>query len=181
MTLRLAAVLAALAALGGVGVSPAPAAVQTRSLVIYLKATRLQFLNHADDRARGDVTSPFDPDAKLTPPTNANSGAKGTRAGDQALFSFKLYSDLALTKPIGTAVYTCTFNFAQQAACDANFQLNKGTVFASGPADLLTGNFTLAVIGGTSGYLGIRGQVTSSPTGHQNTTRLDFILLPLTG
>lgn len=181
MTRRVVLVVACLAAAVAVAASAGEAASRTRSLVIYLKATRLQYLNHADDRARGDVTSPFDPDAKLTPPTNANSGAKGTRAGDQALFSFKLYSDLALTKPIGTAVYTCTFNFAQQAACDANFQLNKGTVFASGPADLLTGNFTLAVIGGTNAYLGIRGQLTSSPTGHQNTTRLSFILLPLPG
>ncbi len=145
--------------------------------MIYLKATRLQFLNHADDRARGDVTSPFDPDAKLTPPTNANSGAKGTRAGDQALFSFKLYADAGLAKPIGTAVYSCTFNFAQQAACDANLELTGGTMFASGPADLITGRFTLAVVGGTSAYLGSRGQLTSAPTGRKNTTRLDVVLV----
>ena len=86
-----------------------------------------------------------------------------------------------LTKPVGTAIYNCTFNFGQQAACDANFELENGTVFASGPADLLSGHFTIAVIGGTNAYLGSRGQLTSSPTGHQNTTRLNFILLPLAG
>ncbi len=57
-------------------------------MVVYGKPTRAQFVDHNDDRERGDFTNPFDPDLLPTPP-NANSGKKGARAGDNALFSFK--------------------------------------------------------------------------------------------
>ena len=113
----------------------APAPTQGRSFVIYAKPTRAQFVDHNDDRARGDFTNPFDPDVLPTPP-NANSAKKGARAGDNAIFNFKLYSDLNLTRPIGNANYSCTFNFAQEAICEANFSLNGGTMIAMGPATL---------------------------------------------
>jgi hypothetical protein len=169
--------LGAIMTLAGIGASSSAARIQSRGFRAYLKVTRFQYINHADDRARGDITSPFDPDAALKPPPNANSGAKGTRAGDQAVFAAKLYSDQAMKKLIGTATYTCTFNFGQQATCQADFQLRSGTMFASGPADLTTGRFTLAIIGGTSGYIGSRGQVTTIPTGKPNTARDDFELV----
>ena len=54
----------------------APATTQGRSFVVYAKPTRAQFVNHNDDRARGDFKNPFDPDLLPTPP-NANSGEEG--------------------------------------------------------------------------------------------------------
>lgn len=168
----------AVAAIGASFVSAAPAAGRTRTLVFYARPTQVQFINHADDRARGDVTSPFDPDAKLPPPPNANNAKKGARAGDNALFRLKLYSDAKLTRSVGTVVYSCTFNFDQQATCDADIELASGGMIASGPADLQTGQFTLAVVGGTDDYLGARGQLTSAPAAKKNTSRIALELLP---
>ena len=82
----------------------------------------------------GTSTNPFNADILPTPP-NANTGKKGARAGDNALFSFKLYSDPKLTRPVGTAIYSCTFNFAQEAICEANFQLSGGTHDRDGPGE----------------------------------------------
>ena len=97
------------------------------------QADEAQFINHADDRARGNFTNPF---ADILPtPKNANSGKPGARAGDNALFSLKLYSDAKLTRPVGTAAYSCTVNFGQQAICEGQFELSDGTMIAMGPAD----------------------------------------------
>ncbi len=50
-------------------------------------------------------------------------------------FSFKLYADPKLKQSIGSALYTCNFNFNQQATYDAFYNLNGSTLFASGPVD----------------------------------------------
>jgi hypothetical protein len=50
-------------------------------------------------------------------------------------------------------------------------------MIASGPADLKSGQPTLAVIGGTGTYLGARGQMTSTPAANKNVHRIDFLLL----
>ncbi len=143
---------------------------------MYAKPTRAQFINHNDDRERGDIRNPFNPDSLPTPP-NANSAKKGARAGDNALFSFKLYSDPRLTRPVGNAIYSCTFNFAQEAICEANFNLNGGTMIASGPATLDSSNIVLPVIGGTGRYAGAHGQLTSRSSGTKNTQIVRFRLL----
>src|SRR5882757_7903112 len=94
---------------------PAPTAATPRhTFVVYAKPKRAQFVNHADDRARGDKLNSFNADT-LQPPPDANTGKKGTRAGDNALISLTLYSDRNLTRVVGTATYSCTFNFAQEA------------------------------------------------------------------
>ncbi len=173
--LQLYLVAAALAAF--VCASTPASGARTRSLIVYAKAAQFQFVNHADDRARGTIKNPFNADTKLPPPPTANTGKKGTRPGDNALFRLKVYADLELTKRVGSAVYSCTFNFAQQAMCEAQFDLNNGSMTGSGPADLLTGQFTLAVIGGTGAYLGARGQLTSGFAARKNTIRIDFLLL----
>ncbi len=174
MTLGVAATAAAVAGAGSYG---APATRETHSIVLYAKVIRVQFINHADDRQRGGLTNPFNADARLPPPPNANVGKKGARAGDNALFSFKLYSDAKLAKRVGSVVYSCTFNVAHQAICEADFELKGGTMFASGPADLDTAEFTLPVNGGTGAYLGARGEFTSRPAAQKNTHRLTFLLL----
>ncbi len=134
MRTRLPAALVAIGVAAAIAVPVAPATTQGRSLVVYAKPTRAQFINHNDDRERGDIRNPFNPDSPPTPP-NANSAKKGARAGDNALFSFKLYADRNLTRPIGTAIYSCTFNFAQEAICEADFDLRRRNHGRAGPGE----------------------------------------------
>lgn len=175
MRRTLPAALVAFAIAATIAVPLAPATTQGRSLVVYAKPTRAQFINRSDDRARGDIKNPFNPDSPPTPP-NANSAKKGARAGDTALFSFKLYSDSQLTRPLGNAIYSCTFNFAQEAICEANFTLKGGTMVALGPAKLNSPNIVLPVIGGTGRYGSAHGQFTSRPSGTKNTQIIRFQL-----
>jgi hypothetical protein len=170
--------LLTLAVAGAVVAPPAGATTQDKVMVIYAKPVRAQFVDHNDDRERGDIRNPFNPDAPPTP-KNANSAKKGARAGDTGLFSFKLYSDSRLTRPIGTAIYSCTFNFAQEAICEADFTLKGGTIIALGPAKLTSrggANVVLPVIGGTGRYTGAHGQFTSRPSGVGNAHVVRFRL-----
>jgi hypothetical protein len=168
---RLPATLAAVALAATVAVPVAVSATQSRrSIVFYAKPTRTQFINHADDRARGTFKNPFG-DVLPTPP-NANSAKAGTRAGDSALFTLKLYSDARLTRAVGTASYSCTVNFGQQAICDGQFELGNGTMIAMGPADLKTGEFVLPVTGGTGRYAGAHGQLSSTSAGTSKNTQI---------
>ena len=171
MRRELPVVLAALAAAATLAVPAASAATQGRSFVFYAKATHAQFINHADDRARGNKANPFNAEALATPP-KANKGKKGARAGDNALFSLNVYSDPALTRLVGTATYSCTFNFAQEAICEADFELAKGTMIAMGPAKLDGRPIVLAVTGGTGRYVGAHGQVTSTASSARKGTQV---------
>ena len=146
-------------------------ATQGRSFVVYAKPTRAQFVDHNDDRKRGDFKNPFDPDL-LPTPRNANSGKKGARAGDNALFSFKVYADAKLTRPIGDAIYSCTFNFAEEATCEANFTLTGGSMTAMGPTMLDDSIILLPVTGGTGEYSGARGQFSSRASGSKSNTQI---------
>ena len=166
MSRRLPAALAAAATAATMAVPVATATTQGRSFVFYAKPTRAQFINHADDRARGDKSNPFNADILPTPPS-ANAGKKGARAGDNALFSLKLYSDPNLKRPVGNAIYSCTFNFAHEAICEADFELSNGTMIAMGPAKLDISEFVLAVTGGTGRYAGAHGQVTSTSSSNK--------------
>ena len=168
---KLAAGLAALVLIGTVA-SSALGAGSRRSMNIYAVATHAQYVDHSDDRQRGNITNPF---AVETPAVGQKEKGKGPFAGDNALFAFNLYSDPGLKHKVGTAVYSCTFNFGHQAFCSANFQLTDGTMSASGAADFDTTTFTLAVSGGNGAYLGLRGQVSSSPAG-KDAHQLAFLL-----
>lgn len=170
----LVALVTAAAAMAAVPV--AQPATQARTFVVYAKPTRAQFISHADDRERGDIVNPFQAD-ELKPPPTANAGKKGARAGDNALFSFKVFSDAKLKRQIGTAIYHCTFNFAHQATCEATFELATGTLLAGGPADLDTAAMILPVIGGTGRYRSAHGQLTSTPTGTTSTQVIRFRLV----
>jgi len=174
MSRRPAAALAALAVVAiavTTAVPVAPAATQGRSLVLYAKPARAEFVNHNDDRERGILKNPFGSDYLPTPPS-ANSAKKGARAGDNALFSLKLYSDRNLTRHVGTAIYSCTFNFAREAICDGHFQLRDGAMFAMGPANLGSGNLVLPVIGGTGRYSGAHGQLSSTWSSTKKTVQV---------
>jgi hypothetical protein len=162
--------LVAAAVLGAAPAGSAGAGAARRALTIYAVASQAQYSNHADDRTRAVYSNPFNVDAK-TP----RAGGKGPQAGDNALYSFKLYSDSSFKKRIGSAVYSCVFSFAHKALCQANFQLNGSAMFASGPADFDATTFTIAVSGGTGSYVGARGQVSSAPAA-KNAHRLRFLL-----
>ena len=165
---NLALVLVAGALLAaGATIAPPAGAAPTKPLTIYAVATSAQFVNHADDRARGDAINPFNADAKkLVPVSETKEKGKGPFPGDDVLYMFKLYPDASLSHSVGTAMLTCVFNFGQQAECEETLQLNGGTLFASGPADFTSTSVTLAVTGGGGSYLGARGQISTSAVAH---------------
>ncbi len=134
------------------------AGVANHKLTFYAYATHVRFVNHADDRARGNIHNPFNADAKSLVTVTKGTGPF---PGDTAQYNFKLYRDPNLKHGAGSAVYTCTFNFAHHAICTALYEVSTGTMFASGPTDFDSTQFTLAVTGGTGKYLSARGQVSS--------------------
>jgi hypothetical protein len=171
--MRLALLIAGVALLAA---ASAGAATSRQALTIYAKAKQVQFVDHSDDRSRGVDQNPFGADTKaLLPLTKEMEKGKGPYPGDNALYTFRLYGDPRLTNLVGTAVYSCTFNFQHHALCEASFELNGGTMFASGPADFNGSNFTLAVLSGTAKYLGARGQVSSAPAAAKDAHRLRFV------
>jgi hypothetical protein len=169
---RLPAALVAVVVGAAVAVPVALATTQARrTFVLYAKPTRAQFVDRNDDRERGNFTNPFGD--ILPTPKNANTGKPGARAGDNALFTLKLYSDSKLKRLVGTASYACTVNFGQQAICEGQFELSGGaTMIAMGPADLKTGELVLPVTGGTGRYSGAHGQLTSKSAGKKTTTQI---------
>jgi hypothetical protein len=171
MSRNLPAALAVVAA-AILAVPVATGSTQRRSFAVYGKPTRAQFVNHADDRERGNITNPFNAADLLPTPKNANKGKKGARAGDNAVFMLTLYSDRNLRHRVGIATYSCTFNFAHEAVCDADFQLKNGSMIGMGPAKLDASRWVLPVTGGTGRYVGAHGQVTSTAVGGTKRTQL---------
>jgi hypothetical protein len=143
----------------------ANAASAKRTLVIFSVAEQEQFINHQDDRIRGGSKNPFGNFNDVTASTKTGAGPF---PGDQAIFSFNLYADPLLKRRIGTASFTCQYNFAKNAFCDASFQLQGSTtLIANGSFNFESGRFTLAVIGGAGTYLAASGVLTETPTsGH---------------
>ena len=161
-----AALIAASVACGQVG-----ATATDHALTIYARVTQAAFMNHSDDRIRGSFANPFNTDTSIPPPKSGT----GALPGDNALFTFKLYSDPGLKNRVGSGTYSCTFNFAQRALCEADFELKSGSMIADGPTNFNSTRFTLAVISGTGKYLGVRGQVASSPSSENDVHRLSFL------
>ncbi len=179
MTVRGPASLLAAAAVVAVGAASAQAR-SPQALTVYAVASHATFVDHADDRARGLNKNPFNADIKtLVPRTEAREKGKGPFPGDEAQLMFKIYRGANLKKQIGSAVDTCTDNFAKHALCRADFNLNDGSLFAAGPVDFGASDFTLAVTGGTGRYTGAHGQVSEGTVGQtagKNSDRFDFDL-----
>ena len=170
----------ALAAFLGIAVFVAGSAAAQGSalphaLTIFTVASDVQFINSADDRARGVVNNPFDAATNKLRPTLSGTG-EGPFPGDIIVFNFDLYSKLPARAKIGSAAYTCYFNYAQHALCQAYYQLDHGTLTAAGPVDFKAKSFKLVVTGGTNAYLAARGQVTSMKSSG-TAERVDFRLL----
>ena len=103
------------------GASRAP-----QMLTVYAVPATVQFMNHADDRLRGMSTNPFKLKAQAVI-LNANGKEKGNGPfpGDNILYAFKLFGDAQRTNQIGTAMFTCYYEFAKRATCDSYFDLAK--------------------------------------------------------
>ena len=155
---RLAVLVAVLGLVAVGGLASRAGASAHRVVTVYSVASGLQYINTADDRARGRVNNPLDgPTNKLWPKT---AGRNGPFAGDVALYALKLFRDPALKRRTGSAVFTCYFNYDQHALCQAYYKLEDGsTLVASGPIDFKTTGFTIVLTGGTKRFLGVRGEV----------------------
>ena len=90
-------------------------------LTVYSVATGLQYINSADDSVRGHVNNPLNSTQNRLAPKGTSSG-KGPFAGDIALYALKLYSSPTLKRPVGSAVYTCYFNYDRHALCHGVLQ-----------------------------------------------------------
>jgi hypothetical protein len=146
-----------------------------RRLTVYSVATGLQYINTADDRARGKVNNPLDSTANKLAPKSSGS-RNGPFAGDVAVYALRLYSDAAVKHPVGSAVYTCFFNYDRHALCQAYYKFKAGgTIVGSGPVDFKVSSFTIDVSGGTGKYLGARGEA-SAVAARGNAQRIDFEL-----
>jgi hypothetical protein len=144
---------------------------------MYSVATGLQYINSADDAARGHVNNPLDTSANALAP-KSSGGGDGPFAGDIAVYSVNLYSDATLKRRAGSGVYTCYFNYDQLALCKAYYKPSTGgTLVASGPVDFKKSGFTIVITGGTSTYLGARGEVTVGASKKKSTQRVDFNLI----
>jgi hypothetical protein len=157
----------------------ARAATPPEKLTVYAVPTTVQFMNHADDRLRGMTTNPFAAAAQAQVIiSGANEKKAGPFPGDDVLYSFQLYTTPTHGKHLGSAIFTCYFNFNKHATCDSYFNLDGGLILASGPIVLGNPRFMLSITGGTQTYLGVLGQMTSSPA-PKNTQRYDLQLIGL--
>ena len=75
-------------------------------------------------------------------------------------------------------MYTCYFNYDRHALCQAYYRLKGGgTIVASGPVDFKNVRFTIVVSGGTTRYLGARGEAMCRLPRPENAQRVDFELV----
>ncbi len=145
-------------------------------VTVYSVATGLQYINTADDRARGKANHPLDSSASKLWPKSSGS-RRGPFAGDVAVYAMKLYSNPTLKRPAGSGVYTCYFNYDRHALCRAYYKLAAGgTLVASGPVDFKSSGFTIVVTGGTAKYLGVRGEA-KVVAAARHAQRIDFKLI----
>lgn len=167
-----ASAVAATAASGATQASP--------KLRLHAVPATVQFMNHADDRLRGMSTNPFNQKAEAVIIEASGDEKKfGPFPGDDILYGFKLFSDAKLTKPAGSALFTCYYQFAKRATCDSYFDLTSGLVLASGQVPFGQTRFKLGIMGGTRSYFGALGEVDSAP-GAGNTQRFDVTMTGLT-
>jgi hypothetical protein len=158
------------AGVNGAGATP-------RTFTIFAVAKTIQFMNHEDDRRRGMTNNPFE----VNRAKNLKVILKGTEKndgpfpGDDVLYSFRLFENSRLTKRAGSAIFTCYYDVAKHATCDAYFDLADGSVLATGSVVFNAPRFRLSVGGGTSAYFAANGQVVAKPAARK-AQRFDFQL-----
>jgi len=161
--------------LPGVGfmAQSAEAASASQGMTLYSIAKSEQYVNNADDRARGKGNNPFGNFRDATATATHQSGAPFP--GDEAIYAFDVYANDGLKKSVGTAVYTCQYNFNKNAWCDAVYEINGGTLFGSGAFNFNADTFALGITGGLGKYSGVTGGIRSMP-GPSHSQRLIFTL-----
>jgi hypothetical protein len=129
------------------------------TFTLYAVSTKRKFVNNTDDRARGEGKNPFGnySGTFVTPPTDER--AFGPFAGDEGIFAYALYSDATRRTKAGSATFICQYNFGHDAVCDVSFQLERGVLVGKGSLNYDAKRYTLAILGGTSGYRAMRGVV----------------------
>jgi hypothetical protein len=170
------------AAAAGTSAARGPLAIQGSSrsqgalrMTLYSKTHAQQYLNHEDDRQRGQGNNPFGSYTDAQPTTRETG--KGPYPGDTAYFLFYVYPDAKLTKRIGTATLSCTYNFSKNAYCDVSYQLKGGVLTGAGAFNFNTTEFALAIEGGTGTYQGRSGDVeVTARVGDPHVQRLAFVL-----
>ncbi len=157
---------------GGVGSRPAEAANRLTKIDVYSAPAQETFVANADDEARGAVNNPF---GTHNGSPAASEKTNGPFAGDEALFSFDVYTTPGLQSKAGSAVYTCWYYFNKNAFCDASFQLKGGTLIAAGTLNFEGKAFALAITGGYGKYTRATGDVEATASG-KNAQHLAFVL-----
>jgi len=174
--LLLGLLIGSAAFVGRVSSSSAATTAGTQRFSLYAVTTRAQFVNYQDGITRAQGNNPFNADTNVLPIPKLKNGAT---PGNAAFFTLKVYANSNLKQSVGSASYTCTYNFNGQAICEAYFDLDGGTLFASGPVNFAKTVFTLAVASGTSKYIGVSGEVVAAQVARpaaKNETRLEFDL-----
>src|SRR5437868_8891435 len=142
-------------------------------LTLYSVATAEQYENYSDDRQRGYGSNPFGNFKDTT--STIKKTKSGPFPGDLEYFQLTVYKDAALKTRVGTANITCQFNVNKNAFCNAEYQLNGGTLVGAGTIDFKTSSFAIAILGGSGKYLGLRGELAATP-GARRSQRLAFEL-----
>jgi hypothetical protein len=163
----------ALAAVSLFTAGSAAASTGQQKFTIYSVATQEQFMNMSDDRARGKGNTPFGNFKDTSTPTK-ESGV-GPFPGDIALFGFALFTNSDLKTSAGSGVFTCQYNFNQNAFCDVSYQLSGGTLICAGAFNFNAKTFTLSIKGGTGKYVGMKGNIAALPAVN-HAQRLNFVL-----
>jgi hypothetical protein len=143
---------------------------------VYAVTEQEQYIDNADDEARGWLANPFGlVDRSVEFAESEDHG--GPYPGDAALFSVNLYTAPDLKTSAGSAVLTCFYAFNQNAFCDATYALKAGVLIGGNEVGFNAKSFALAITGGTGKYLTLTGDVTSL-LGAKQVQRLDFALQP---
>jgi hypothetical protein len=142
-------------------------------LTLYSVATAEQYQNYSDDRQRGYGNNPFG-NFKDTSSTKKRTKI-GPFPGDLEYFELIVFKDAALKQRVGTANVTCQFNVNKNAFCNAKYQLKGGAIVGAGTIDFKSSSFTIAIVGGSGTYQGLRGELNATPAAHR-AQRLAFDL-----
>ena len=92
-------------ALGVIAAGSSAAATGAQQFTIYSVATGEQYINNNDDEARGDVNNPFGVQTLGGPTLPKVENGNGPFAGDQTLFTFKLYTE-PISRPMPVRRYS---------------------------------------------------------------------------
>jgi hypothetical protein len=171
-TVRRAGVFAvcvlALVSVGAASGSGSARQAKVTTLTLYSQTKAQQFLDHADDRSRGLGNNPFGiaGDSQVV----TNEAGQGPFPGDNAYFSFKIFSDSLRTKRIGSGTFACQYNFNKNAYCDVQYTFKNGTIVGGAAFSFNNYAFSVAIQGGTGKYEGASGEidVATDPTALRN-------------